>query len=96
MRKKNLFPYATTEFEEQLVSKKPLRCAGHHKLRWSESSSSCADILESPPEPDTEQQFLALLLAASEYTVHARMNRHRSSLPELNPVSACSVSSLYY
>jgi hypothetical protein len=27
-------------------------------------------------------------LAASEYTVHARMNRHRSSPPELNPVSA--------
>lgn len=83
---KNLFPCAT-EFEEQLVSKKSLCCAGHHKLRWSESSRSCARILE-PPEPDTEQQFLALLLAASEYTVHARMNRHRSSPPELNPVSA--------
>jgi len=58
MRKKKLFPYATTEFEEQLVSKKPLCCAGHHKLRWSESSRSCADILESPPILIRSNSFL--------------------------------------
>ena len=46
--KPSIFPCGT-EFEEQFVSKKSLCCAGHHKLRWSESSRSCADILESPP-----------------------------------------------